>query len=287
LNVPQPVLRLHLLKVGSCRHIERIALTGAPFKPVAFPALAALIIHPTAGAILFDTGYARHFHEATQVFPERIYRWLTPVVQPPHQQLSRQLARFGVALGDVRLCILSHYHGDHVAGLRDLPNAGIMVMRAAHEDLRRRGRLGALIHGLLPRLLPADLDARTRFAEMQPAVTLAEPWNSLGAGHDLIGDRSLLGVALPGHAAGHMGLLLRDSDGRQVLLSADAAWSIQGIREFRMPSRLVRPILDDWRAYRGTLDRLHRLSVAHPELVILPSHCSTSLGAYQYSWGLQ
>lgn len=283
----QPAVRLHLLKVGSCRHIERVAMRGAPLRAIAFPALAALIIHPSRGPILFDTGYARHFHEATEAFPERIYRWLTPVVQPAHQQLARQLARFGAAPADVRLCIVSHYHGDHVAGLRDLPNASILVMRQAHEDLRKRGRIGALIHGLLPRMLPGDLDTRVRFAEACPAAPLPAPWDALGSGYDLLGDASLLGVELPGHAAGHMGLLLRDADDRTVLLAADAGWSIHGIREWRMPSSIVRPIIDDWGAYKSTLGRLHRLCVLNPELVILPSHCGLSLAAYQPLWSQQ
>ena len=75
-------LEVRLLKVGSCRHLECLAVRGGRVTPIVFPSLAALIMHPDAGPILFDTGYAEHFHEATQTFPggsidgQRLFRSL-------------------------------------------------------------------------------------------------------------------------------------------------------------------------------------------------------------------
>jgi glyoxylase-like metal-dependent hydrolase (beta-lactamase superfamily II) len=283
----QPRVQLHLLKVGSCRHLERVALRGARLRTIEFPAMAALIIHPLEGPILFDTGYARHFEHATASFPERLYRWMTPVDLPVEQTLERQLARFGIGLRDIRRCIVSHFHGDHIAGLRDLPHARIIAAQAARADLEQRGRWDRLLHGLLPALLPADLPDRFRGAESCASATPEGAWQGLGRAHDLIGDRSILGVALPGHAAGHLGLLVRDMQDRQVLLAADACWSIRSIREGRLPSRLTRLMMHDWGRYAATLAGLSRISSAHPECVILPSHCAASLSAYERSWSAQ
>ena len=65
---------LTLFDVGQCRHCERVTLAGGRWGKVTFPSMVALIVHPTEGAILYDTGYAPHFMDATAGFPERLYQ---------------------------------------------------------------------------------------------------------------------------------------------------------------------------------------------------------------------
>lgn len=280
-------VKIHLLKVGSCRHFECLAIRGGRFAPVSFPALSALIIHPTAGPILFDTGYADHFRDATDRFPERLYRLATPMQLPARQRLEQQLRRHGLELPDIRHCIVSHFHGDHIAGLRDLPCAAIIAMKSGYEVMRRRGRWGGVFQGILPYLLPEDLLQRLIFAETYPEVDLPNPWQLLGRGYDLLGEGSLIGVPLPGHTAGHMGLLVRDEQGRAVLLAADSSWSLNAVRENIPPSRVVRPIIHSWSGYRRTLNSLHTLLARHAELVVLPSHCDEGLTEYDRTWSAQ
>ena len=280
-------VKIHLLKVGSCRHIECLAVRGGRFSPVTFPALSALIIHPEAGPILFDTGYADHFRDATDRFPERLYRWATPMQLPASQRLEQQLKRHGLRLKDIRHCIVSHFHGDHIAGLRDLPSAAVIAMKSGFEAIRRRGRWGGVLQGMLPYLLPEDLPQRLNFAETYPEMELPSPWQLLGRGYDLLGDSSLILVPLPGHTAGHMGLLLRDEQGRAVLLAADSSWSLSAVRENNPPSRVVRPIIHDWSSYCRTLNALHVLLGRHAELVVLPSHCNEGLAHYDRTWSAQ
>jgi len=251
---------------------------------IEFPALAGLIVHPEYGPILFDTGYATHFMHATTPFPERLYRWATPVTLPAQQTLAAQLQRFGCAPSDIGLCVISHFHADHIAGLRDLPNARFICTATGYARMAESKRIGGLMQGLLPVLLPVDFQHRVQFAEHQPKITLSAPWQAFGEGFDLLGDGSLIGIALPGHAAGQMGLLLQDQAGRDVFLCADACWSHAAFQELRMPSLLARPLMDDWRTYRQTITCLHTLAGRHAELVILPSHCEQSLAAYQPGW---
>jgi len=259
-------------------------MRGGRWGAITFPALAALIVHPQRGPILFDTGYAAHFMHATQPFPERLYRWMTPVSLPAGQTLAAQLRRFGFTLADIQVCLLSHFHADHIAGVRDLPQARFVCRAAGYQQFRHARRLRGLMQGLLPVLLPEDFPQRVGFAEDTPALSLPAPWQVFGHGHDLLGDGSVIGIPLPGHAAGQMGVLLRDHNGREVLLCADACWSQTALEQMRLPSLLARPLMDNWSAYRQTLGQLHLLSRQHPELVFLPSHCEVSLAAYQPGW---
>jgi len=268
-----PSLEWRIYEAGYCMHPECATRLGAPFKPARYPALAFLLRHPRQGWILFDTGYAQHFIDATRHLPERLYRAVTPVHLDPQQALIAQLRRDGIEPADIGTIVLSHFHGDHVAGVADFPRARLICAREAWDDLQARGRIDALRHGLLPKLLPDDFSERVEWIEDKPACALSTNFAAFGRGHDLLGDGSLIAIALPGHAAGHYGVLFEADEGR-VFLVADAAWSLQAIHADTPPPALVTGLLGDTHVYRQTLSRLHALAKAEPELRLLPSHCN-------------
>lgn len=277
---PTPRLRVHLLQVGRCRHPEWITLRGGRWSAAEFPALAALLIHPQHGPMLYDTGYAAHFEAATAPFPERIYRWITPVQLPESQTLARQLACHGVAPHDIVRVLISHLHADHVAGLRDLPRARFSALRDEIAQLQTTGRLRPLMRAVLPALLPDDFTARLDYADDARACALGPLWAPFTQGFDLLGDGSLIAVPLPGHSRAQMGVLLRDADDRPLLLAADACWSARAWREQRLPSLLARPLMHDWPAYRATLAGLLAVANRQPDLLIVPSHCADTIAGY-------
>ncbi|BDU19617.1 MBL fold metallo-hydrolase [Dyella sp. GSA-30] len=268
-----PAIEWRIYEAGYCMHPECATRRGAPFKPARYPALAFLLRHPQQGWILFDTGYAQHFIDATRHLPERLYRAVTPVHLEPQQMLSEQLRRDGIEPKDIGIVVLSHFHGDHIAGVCDFPQARLVCAREAWNDLQARGRIDALRHGLLPKLLPDDFNERVEWIEDKPALELPAAFMAFGKGHDLLGDGSLVAIALPGHAPGHYGVVFEAAEGRRVFLVADAAWSSQAIRNDVPPPALVTGLLGDTHAYRQTLSRLHALAKAEPELRMLPSHC--------------
>lgn len=267
-----PTLEWRLYEAGYCTHPELATQAGASLHACQFPALVAALRHPVHGTVLFDTGYSRHFLQATAHFPESLYRRVTPVHFRHDDALSLQLQRDGIAPRDVAWVVLSHLHGDHVGGLADFPHSQIALSRAAWRDMQRRTRLGALSRGLLPGLVDAHAQLRLRWFEDLPAAALSGAFERFGNGHDLFGDGSVLLIPLPGHAAGHYGLLFEDAAG-PVFLVADASWSSQAIRELLPPPSLVTGWLGNTRAYRDTLAKLNALSQQAPQVRIVPSHC--------------
>lgn len=265
----------HWLKSGHCRHPECVVQRGGHCRVVDYPSLVGLLLHPTLGPMLFDTGHHSRFIDATAPFPERFYRWLTPVVLDD-APLVEQIARFGITASDVGHVFLSHLHADHVAGLHDFPRAQLHAMRAEWDDMRRRGRFGAVRHGFLRALLPTDMEQRLHFTEDAARVSLPDALAMLGSGFDLLGDGSVIGIPLPGHTAGQMGLLFQTHSGREVLLLADACWSLSALSQNQPPTWLATNIFADQRVYRQTFSALQRLQQAEPDLLMLPSHCSPS-----------
>lgn len=261
---------------GATHSRELAAMRGGSLCRIDFPALVGIIRHPDAGVNLFDTGYDAAFLNATASFPERFYRWATPVTLDPAPDTGQWLARHGVREADVSGVILSHFHGDHVAGLGGFARQRIWCAREGLRDLSAKGRFARVRAGLLAELVPADIDARAHYFEDCAEATLPPDFAPFTHGRDLIGDGSLLAVPLPGHCPGHWGLALRIEDGRHVLLIGDAAYVIASVIEHRSPPALLTGMLGDTARYGETLGALNRLARRNPDLVILPSHCVTA-----------
>ena len=95
-------------------------------------------------------------------------------------------------------------------------------------------------------------------------------------GYDLIGDKSLVAVSLPGHSEGMIGLLVKDAGGRPVFMVADACWSLDACKEERLPAALARLATHNTADYKKTFMGLSQLANREPSISILPSHCASS-----------
>ena len=246
---------------------------GAPWNPARFPSGFALLVHREHGPVLFDTGYAARFAGATERFPERFYRWLTPVSLPAGRSAVEQLGAIGIAPGDVRAVVVSHFHADHVAGLRDFPNASVVCSRAAWESVRALRGLRAVRHGFLRELLPDDVERRLAFVDERPVVAALDGLQGFVPLHDLFGDGSAITVALPGHAVGQIGLFVPETPDGAMLLAADAAWSEEAYEDaLAPPPAITTRLLGQTARYRSTLRSLARLRRERPDVRIVPSH---------------
>ncbi len=169
---------------------------------------------------------------------------------PADQHLGAQLKRCGVRLDEVKRVIILHLHADHVAGLRDLPRARFTALRADVGAARRHVESRRPAESPSPGAAPDDFSTRLDVADDHTAVRLDDEWSPFTHGFDLIGDGSLIAIPLPGHTAAQMGLVVRRGDGSRCLLAADACWSGPAMRDARLPSPLIRPLVHDWSAYR-------------------------------------
>lgn len=264
---------LHILRAGACYHPAGMAWKGAGLCPAEFPALVALILHPTEGAALFDTGYDPAFFAATESVPERFYRWMTPVKLGAGEAVSEQLGAFGLQAEDVRAVVVSHFHGDHVAGLHAFPRARVFCSRFGAAEVARPGRFTRVRRGVLASLAPRDMDKRAVFFEDLPFVSLGAELAPFDTGADLFGDGALVAINLPGHCPGHWGLAIRGEDGRRTFMIGDAAWSRGAVRDNVPPPRLTTSLLGDTKVYRETLLSLNRLHRHNGDVVLVPSHC--------------
>jgi glyoxylase-like metal-dependent hydrolase (beta-lactamase superfamily II) len=268
LQAQTPLLQCTILDTGYCLAWEDHVIRGGAHRRIHCHSIVALLRHPQAGYVLWDTGYAPRMVEETRRLPFSIYAWITPLRVKPELAAINQLARCQVAPSEIAWVILSHFHADHLAGLRDFPKAGIICTAEAYRDVASRRGVGALRRAFIPALLPSDFATRARLL----TNFNGPPLHDLGPTTDLFGDGSLVAVRLPGHARGQIGVLASTTQG-PTLLAADSCWLSRSFRERRAPPRIASLIVDNPREVRRTIDALHAFALARPDVNIIPSHC--------------
>lgn len=270
---------VQLLVCGYCDGKEHHVLKGGRRKTIKFPALTALIKHPEKGYILFDTGYSNRFYEETKKWPGKIYAFMTPTHVKEEEYLVNQLAKKGIQAEEIKYVIISHFHGDHICGMKDFPNAQFICSQEAFDNVQKVKDKAwkAIFQGVLPGLLPEDFADRAWTYENKGLKV--EEDDILGTCHDLFADGLIKTIPLPGHHYGQIGLLLQTKKG-PLLLAADACWLGQAYKENRMPSSISKLLLSDWNAFKESLNKLHLFYKEYPEVAIIPTHCEATQAEY-------
>ncbi len=242
---------------GYCTHKACMAVRGASLSQTCqFPAQCTLI--NTGDKLwLYDTGYSTHFFDATKHGSYALYPKITPVYFQPPDAMLHQLQKLGIYPNDLAGIIVSHFHGDHISGLKDFAGVPIVASQAGFLAVRHLTNFAAVRQGFLPDVMPSDFTDRVHFAEQLTQTALPNALAPFTHGFLLPDSDDVFLVFLEGHAAGHLGLFLHTNQG-WILLAGDSAWSHLNYLG-RPPSRLVHPLLSDIKAYYRTLDKLKQL----------------------------
>ena len=242
-------VEIKLYSVGYCKQPEFMVKRGGSFSSIKFPALVAHIEHDGKN-LLFDTGYGTHFFEATSKFPEKIYALTTPVT------LEKSL----VEMLDKKIdsIFISHFHADHIGGLKDFPEAKLYCAKEAYDvAMGKKSRFTKTRMGILPKLLPHDFEERLTFIEDLPKVDLPESLAPFTKGY-LLEDKFYV-IELDGHAEGQYGLVVDDT-----FFVSDAVWDIEAITKGIKPNILTHIIFKDAKIYYETIAKLTELHGRNP-----------------------
>lgn len=247
-------------------------MKNAPFVSAVYPSFFGVIRHATHGVILYDTGYTEDFFEATRTFPEKLYALVTPVNCSGNETCAFQLKEKGINPDDVKIVVISHFHADHICGLKHFKNAKFYFFNSGLQYLEAMNRYHQVSNGFLKNLLPADFFKRMVKIEDTKRTPLPGSLKPFDYGYDLLGDNEILAVPLPGHLVGHTGLYFK-TDAKEVFIIGDSVWHLDSIRQIMAPHFITKIIISDWDAYMETMNKLHELQGRNSELFLLPSHC--------------
>lgn len=267
-------LSLELFASGYCVAHAAVANPKEGRGKTSFYAVWALLHLPDLGYVMFDTGYSPEFIRATESFPARLYRWMTPMFLKEGETAAQILAQKGIAPEAIRYIILSHFHGDHLAGLKDFPEAQFLCSANAWAEVQALSGFKAVKKGILHGLLPSDFADRVETIE---AFADASYTNAADLTvYTLFQQTAFRLVRLEGHARGMLGFIFEQDD-QKIFFGTDASWAYDTYRAGILPRRVVKLFFDSWADFVETQAKIRRFEAANPEFQVLFTHCPQTL----------
>jgi N-acyl homoserine lactone hydrolase len=239
--------------------LARALFLGAPANVIPVPAF--LIRHPSAGAILVDTGL--HPSIATdggENFGRLATRFGKPRLEPGEDAPS-QLRKRGIDPGELPVVIMTHLHIDHTSAISEFPNSTFVVSETEWQ---------AATHGSQPM---ANGYRRSHFDYAFNYRTVdfdrggIDSYASFGRTFDLFGDGSVRLAYTPGHSAGHISVIVHLSQ-RDFVIGGDATYT-RGQLEGSSP---LPPRPFDAHNFKRSLQELRLFHNQFPDVVITPGH---------------
>lgn len=220
------------------------------------PIYSYLIEHPE-GRYLVDTGDT--WRNSVPGYLPRWNPFFTTQVQikvAPMEEIGPRLQAMQLdPARDITAVILTHFHHDHTGGLDHFPHNRVIASRESYEDSRG---LKGMFMGCLPQRWPTWL--KPELVDMDgPAVT------SFPGVHFITSDRSIFLAPTPGHAKGHVSVVVRDSD-VTYFLCGDATYTERNLR-----GRKADGVTYDPGISVATLEAIAAFARSEPT-VILPAH---------------
>ena len=236
----------------------RAMLTGKP--PLTIPIPTFLIRHPSAGAILVDTGL--HPSIATDGH-ENFGKLATRVGKPTleaGEDVPAQLRKRGLNPNEIPVVVMTHMHLDHTSAISEFPNSTFVVS----EDEWEAAATGPqpFLNGYRRTHFDYAFDYRTVDFDRGGIDSYA----TFGRTFDLFGDGSVRLVYTPGHSVGHQSLIVRLKD-REALLAGDAVYNSDVLDHERRSQ-----FLQDEHNWRRSLREIQLYRRENPGALIIPSH---------------
>lgn len=195
---PRP-LRVNVIKFAESRRTKNFAVKGLPAEPSVQARTAYQIVYAD-GTVMVDTGMDLATHQ-----------FFGRGVEEPY--FPQSAARVAQALRSARAILVTHEHGDHIAGLMRSDEFNEL----APKTVLTRLQLQTLSNDpQIPELrLSPEMAARLRIIDYSNTMAFAP------------------GIALikaPGHTPGSQMVYVALQSGKELLLAGDVAWHMDGVR---------------------------------------------------------
>jgi N-acyl homoserine lactone hydrolase len=234
-------------------------VTGRP--PHEIPIVAFLVRHPSAGAILVDTG----LHPSISTDGEENFGKLAARIGKPSLQAGEdvpaRLRKRGLDPGEIPIVVMTHLHMDHTSAISEFPNSTFVVSETEWKAAATGSR--PLLNGY--RRIHFDYAFDYRTIDFDRAGI--DSYASFGRSFDLFGDGSIRLAFTPGHSAGHMSVIGRLKE-RDFVIGGDAMYTYRQLEAgTQMPPRPF-----DAHNFRRSLQELRLFRKQYPDAIITPGH---------------
>lgn len=238
--------------------LARALLTGK--NAVTIPVPAFLIRHPSAGAILVDTG----LHPSVATDPKENFGSLArfgDLTLEPGEDVPSQLRERGLDPGEIPVVVMTHLHLDHTSAISEFPNSTFVVSEAEWNFAANGPK--PLLNGYRRAHFDYAFDYRTVDFNRANVNSYA----GFGRTFDLFGDGSIRLAYTPGHSAGHTSVIARLAE-RDFVIGGDCVY-VEGQLDGSEPGQ---PRPQDAHNLRRSLQELRLFHRQYPDAVITPGH---------------
>lgn len=237
----------------------RALLSGKPAATVPVPAF--LIRHPSAGAILVDTGlHPSIATDGKENFGSLAARFGNPSLEPGTDVPSRLRSR-GLDAGEIPIVVMTHMHIDHTSAISEFPNSTFIVSEVEWEAATVGPK--PLMNGYRRAHFDYAFDYRTVDFDRGGI----DSYSSFARCFDLFGDGSIRLAYTPGHSAGHMSVIARLKE-RDFVIGGDTTYT-EGQLDGDAP---LAPRPFDEHNYRRSLQELKLFRREFPQAIVTPGH---------------
>jgi glyoxylase-like metal-dependent hydrolase (beta-lactamase superfamily II) len=225
------------------------------------PCPVFLIRHPSAGAILVDTGlHPSIATDGEENFGRALTRFLKPSVEADGDAPA-QLRKRGLEPGEVPIVVMTHLHADHASAISEFPNSTFILSEVEWDEATEGGRPTLNSY----RRLHYDFAFDYRTVDFDRGGI--DSYATFGRAFDLFGDGSVRLAFTPGHSAGHMSVIARLRD-RDFVIGGDAAYTQAQLEG----SGSLSPRPFDAHNRRRSLQELRLFRREFPAAIVTPGH---------------
>ncbi|MET0306216.1 MAG: N-acyl homoserine lactonase family protein [Solirubrobacterales bacterium] len=249
----RPGGRLETLK------LLRALISGEPAMTVPCPAY--LIRHPSAGAILVDTGlHPSIATDGQENFGRLASRFGNPSLEAG-ADVPAQLRARNLDPGELPVVVMTHMHIDHTSAISEFPNSTFVVSEVEWEAATVGPK--PLLNGYRRAHFDYAFDYRTVDFDRGGI----DSYSSFARCFDLFGDGSVRLAYTPGHSAGHMSVIAHLAE-RDFVIGGDAVY-MQAQLDGDAP---LAPRPFDAHNYRRSIQELKLFRREYPNAIVTPGH---------------
>ena len=232
-------LRINIQKFAESHRTKNFSVKGAPSEPSVQARTAFQVVYAD-GTVMVDSGMDRQVHA-----------FFGRGVEEPYDAASAE--RVQRAVDRARLIVMTHEHGDHVAGVIRAANASTLATKT-----------------ILTRTQVDTLTTTPQMPEIRLSPDLARRFIVIDYNDYYPVAPGMVLIKAAGHTPGSQMVYVVLDSGREYLLIGDAAWHMDGVRQ--VTGKAAPWITEDEPAVLDQLRWLNQLSTSEPNIVIVASH---------------